>query len=81
MASLWVNLVNTIPILRDFLTTGGNGPPISINTTTGKAYYLGSNDIIYPIRGGVGGILPIVDGAVPPVFIQNPDGSLIYGEV
>ncbi len=27
------------------------------------------------------GILPMVDGSVPPVFIVNPDGSLIYTEV
>jgi hypothetical protein len=28
--------------------------------------------------GGSGGVLPVVDGSVPPVFLQNPDGSLIY---
>ncbi len=27
------------------------------------------------------GILPLVDGSVPAVFIQNPDGSLVYTEV
>jgi hypothetical protein len=28
--------------------------------------------------GGTGGVLPVVDGSIPPVFIQNPDGSLVY---
>lgn len=28
--------------------------------------------------GGGGGVLPVVDGSIPPVFLQNPDGSLIY---
>lgn len=28
--------------------------------------------------GGSGGVLPMVDGSIPPVFIQNPDGSLVY---
>jgi hypothetical protein len=27
------------------------------------------------------GVLPLVDGSVPPVFIVNPDGSLIYTEI
>lgn len=27
---------------------------------------------------GSGGVLPVVDGSIPPIFIQNPDGSLIY---
>lgn len=26
-------------------------------------------------------VLPLVDGSVPAVFIQNPDGSLVYGEI
>lgn len=28
--------------------------------------------------GGTGGVIPVVDGSIPPVFIQNPDGSLVY---
>jgi hypothetical protein len=28
-----------------------------------------------------GAVLPIVDGSIPPVFIQNPDGSLVYGYI
>lgn len=28
--------------------------------------------------GGTGGVLPVVDGSIPAVFIQNPDGSLVY---
>lgn len=26
----------------------------------------------------VSAVLPVVDGSIPPVFLQNPDGSLIY---
>lgn len=28
--------------------------------------------------GGSGGILPVVDGQIPPNFIQMPDGNLVY---
>lgn len=28
-----------------------------------------------------GGVLPVVDGSIPPVFLQNPDGSLIYAPI
>lgn len=28
-----------------------------------------------------GGILPVVDGSIPPVFLQNSDGSLIYAPI
>lgn len=31
--------------------------------------------------GGGGGILPVVDGSIPPVFIQLDDGNLVYTEV
>ena len=31
--------------------------------------------------GGSGGILPVVDGSIPPTFIQNPDGSLVFTEI
>lgn len=30
---------------------------------------------------GGGGILPVVDGSIPPTFIQNPDGSLVFTEI
>jgi hypothetical protein len=26
-------------------------------------------------------VLPVVDGSIPPVFLQNSDGSLIYTPV
>lgn len=31
--------------------------------------------------GGGGAVLPVVDGSIPPVFLQNPDGSLIYAPI
>lgn len=31
--------------------------------------------------GSGGGVLPVVDGSIPPVFLQNPDGSLIYAPI
>lgn len=29
----------------------------------------------------VSAVLPVVDGSIPPVFLQNPDGSLIYAPI
>ncbi len=26
-------------------------------------------------------VLPVVDGSIPPLFLQNADGSLIYAEI
>lgn len=44
----------------------------------------GSN-LTYDVGTGVlsasGGVLPVVDGSIPPVFLQNPDGSLIYAPI
>lgn len=34
-----------------------------------------------PAGSGSGGILPVVDGSIPPTFIQAPDGSLVYTEI
>lgn len=35
----------------------------------------------FAVSGAFGGILPVVDGSIPPVFLQNPDGSLIYARI
>lgn len=32
-----------------------------------------------PASGG--GVLPVVTGEIPPVFVYGPDGSLVYGPV
>jgi hypothetical protein len=47
---------------------------------------IGASAILFeepPVGGGSAGstILPLVDGEIPPTFIQNPDGSLIYAEI
>lgn len=31
--------------------------------------------------GGGGCCLPVVDSSIPPTFIQNPDGGLVYTEI
>lgn len=33
------------------------------------------------VAAASGGILPVVDGSIPPTFIQNPDGSLVFTEI
>ena len=50
------------------------GPGITITNPDGVA---GAPE--FSASGG--GVLPLVDGSIPPVFIQNPDGSLVYGEI
>jgi len=60
----------------------------TIYTNDGGANYLpgtiaGTVDIgswydALPTGGGAWG--PVVDGSFPPVFVQNPDGSLVLGE-
>ncbi|AZI37077.1 hypothetical protein NT2_01_04640 [Caenibius tardaugens NBRC 16725] len=60
--------------IRDIVGTAlvaGEGITISVNDV---------GDTI-TITGSAGGIWsPVVDGSFPPVFVQNPDGSLVLGE-
>ena len=41
----------------------------------------GVADITIPGGGGSGIWMPMVDGSIPPTFIQNPDGNLVYIEI
>ncbi len=58
MTITWVNLVNGIPILRDFQSTKGSGPPLCVDTTTNIAYYLAAGDIPVPLGGIVSVAIP-----------------------
>lgn len=53
------------------------GPGIEIANPDG----VDGNPVISATGSDGAGILPVVDGSVPPVFIQNPDGSLVYARI
>lgn len=52
MTDIWVNQISGIPVLRDFLTTRGNGPPLVINRNTNTAYFLKTGDVVTPLNNG-----------------------------
>ncbi len=56
MVDTWVNRVAGVPVLADFLSTGGRGTPICIDLTTDQAYYLGTGDVVIALAGGGGGV-------------------------
>lgn len=37
--------------------------------------------VLEALGGGARPVLPMVDGSVPPVFIVQSDGSLVYTEI
>lgn len=57
------NRLPNVPLTLDQRTAAQ-----AINYLLQETYRLGNN----------GAVLPVVDGSVPPVFLVNSDGSLIY---
>lgn len=55
MVDTWVNRVAGVPVLADFLSTGGRGTPICIDLTTDQAYYLATGDVVTALAGGGSG--------------------------
>lgn len=53
MMPTWVNRVAGVPVLADFLSTGGKGTPICVNTLTDQGYYLKA-DVVTALAGGGG---------------------------
>lgn len=67
----WVNLTSGSPILADFLSTNGQGSPICIDTSTQRAYYLASGNIITELAGG-GGSFVATTADVAAADTSNP---------
>lgn len=51
MRITWLNSVVGVPLPRDFMTTGGLGSPLAVNTASSELYYLGAGDTVTPISG------------------------------
>ena len=77
---VWVGVTPGIPRVTDFTATNAAGTPILINAAAGDAYYIDALNVPRRLRA-TGGVIPLVDGQIPPNFIQIADGSIVYVEV
>ncbi len=80
MTEKWINYVSGVPILADFLSTRGSGPPLVVSTSTGTLYYLAPGDVITPLNSGeVSGLQYLTSGGSPGIFVY--DTSNLSSEV
>ena len=72
----------TLSLEPSGVTPGVYGDATNVPQITVDTYGRITSAVEVAITGGSGGgILPVVDGSIPPTFIQNPDGSLVYTEI
>ena len=53
MSDKWVQMVDGVPLLRDFVGLIGDGPPLCIDQTTGVGYYLRPSNTPSPLQSSV----------------------------
>ena len=63
MTLRWVVTVDAPPIVADFSSTGGLGPPLVIDRTAGIGYYLAKGNQVLPLKSGLS-VYPETFGAI-----------------